>query len=82
MCLVNQESQNEKPSLPGLRPLLSKSASLIFSWFLTSNTKTPYWGLYRAVTEYKDCQKLYVEACHDFHLEEIRVKREYVHNEL
>jgi hypothetical protein len=56
MCLVNREPQDEKPSLPGLRPLLSKSASLILSWFLSSTTKTSYWDLYRSITDQRDCQ--------------------------
>ncbi|KAJ3625974.1 hypothetical protein MTP99_016506 [Tenebrio molitor] len=82
MCLVNREPQDEKPSLPGLRPLLSKSASLILSWFLSSTTKTSYWDLYRSITDQRDCQSHFVAACNDFHAEEVRVKREYVHSEL
>ncbi|EFA10266.1 hypothetical protein TcasGA2_TC012466 [Tribolium castaneum] len=82
MCLVNQESQDEKPSLPGLRPILSKSASLILSWFLSSTTKTPYLSLYMAVMDNKDCKTWYQDACNDFHHEEIKVKRELVHSEL
>lgn len=27
-------------------------------------------------------QKLYSEKCHDFHIEEVKVTTEYVHNEL
>ncbi|RZB73453.1 uncharacterized protein BDFB_004767 [Asbolus verrucosus] len=82
MCLVNQDPQDEKLSLPGLKPLLSRSASLILSWSLSSQTGTPFWTFYRLIMERGNCQEFFLDACNDFHAEEIKVTTEYVHNEL
>lgn len=56
MCLVNIEPQDEKPSIPGLRPLLSKSASVIFGWFLAGITNTSYWDMYSAISKGRECE--------------------------
>lgn len=51
MCLINQEEQNRDISLPSVKILLSKTGSLVASWFLTYHTNSSYWSLYRAITE-------------------------------
>lgn len=56
MCLINQESEDEILSLPGLRSLLSKSTSFVLSWLLSSDTKTPFWSFYTTITEEEDCR--------------------------
>jgi len=82
LCLVNEESQNELESLPGLKKLLHKGSSLLAGWFLSSRTGTPFWTLYTDITENINCKKLYSSECESFHVEELRVTTEYVHSEL
>lgn len=82
LCLVNEENINEQESLPGLKKLLYKGVSLLASWFLSSETGTPFWTLYSDITDNTSCKALYSEKCHDFHVEEIKVTTEYVHSEL
>ncbi|CAG9841054.1 unnamed protein product [Diabrotica balteata] len=82
LCLVNEESKNDAETLPGLKKLLYKGASLVGGWFLSSNTGTSFWTLYTDITNSKDCKKLYSPECDGFHVEELKVTTEYVHNEL
>ncbi|XP_072398895.1 uncharacterized protein [Diabrotica undecimpunctata] len=82
LCLVNEESKNDAETLPGLKKLLYKGASLVGGWFLSSNTGTSFWTLYTDITDSKDCKKLYSPECDGFHVEELKVTTEYVHNEL
>ncbi|XP_028127925.1 uncharacterized protein LOC114324318 isoform X2 [Diabrotica virgifera virgifera] len=82
LCLVNEESKNDAETLPGLKKLLYKGASLVGGWFLSSNTGTSFWTLYADITDSKDCKKLYSAECDGFHIEELKVTTEYVHNEL
>lgn len=82
MCLVNQDEPDDSSSLPGLKKLLSKTTSTILSWFLSTKTGTPYWTLYNIIAENTNCPALYKDSCNDFHIDELRVTTEYVHNEL
>lgn len=56
MCLVNQENPDDQISLPGLKPLLSKSSSLFASWFLSGYTGTSFWTLYSVIMDENNCQ--------------------------
>ncbi|KAG5866133.1 hypothetical protein JTB14_007143 [Gonioctena quinquepunctata] len=82
LCLVNRGNRNEGESIPGLKKLLSQMSSLLAGWFLSSETGTSYWTLYTDIVGEMDCQSLYSDKCNDFHVEEMRVTTEYVHNEL
>ncbi|KAJ8982721.1 hypothetical protein NQ317_019512 [Molorchus minor] len=82
LCLVNEESENEGENLPALKKLLYKGSSLAAAWFLADETGMSFWTYYEDVMDNHDCKVHYSEKCHDFHLEEIRVTTEYVHNEL
>ncbi|CAG9821980.1 unnamed protein product [Phaedon cochleariae] len=82
LCLVNEDNQNEVKSLPGLKNLLYKGSSLLAAWFLSEETKTAFWTYYTDIMDETNCKALYNEKCNDFHVEELRVTTEYVHNEL
>ncbi|CAG9859340.1 unnamed protein product [Phyllotreta striolata] len=83
LCLVNHESENPAgESLPGLKKGLYRASSLAAGWFLSGETGVPFWTLYVDITNKADCKKLYFEECNEFHVEELRVTTEYVHNEL
>lgn len=55
LCLINQEDQNEVVSLPGLKTALSKSSSIVVSWFLSGKTGSSFWSLYSNIMDEKDC---------------------------
>ncbi|CAH0554477.1 unnamed protein product [Brassicogethes aeneus] len=80
-CLVNEHNPNEA-SLPELKKMLYKGSSLVASWFVSGESNTPFWSLYEVVTGSNRCKDYYSEKCEDFHVEEIKVTTEYVHNEL
>ncbi|KAJ8960056.1 hypothetical protein NQ318_009497 [Aromia moschata] len=82
LCIVNEKNPNEVDSLPRLKRLLYKGSSLVAAWFLSDETGMSFWPLYRDMVDNKDCKALYNDKCHDFHVEEIKVTTEYVHNEL
>nr|XP_022902456.1 uncharacterized protein LOC111415147 [Onthophagus taurus] len=82
MCLVNKELPDDDPQLPGLKQALSKGASLLSSWFLSAKTGTSFWSFYHVILEENNCEARYLDDCHGFHVEEIKVTTEYVHNEL
>lgn len=82
ICAVNQQDPAADKGA-GLRPGVTKLASITASWFLSSNTGTPFWKLYNAATEDDNCQLKYPVDCNDYHTEDIKATTEYSsHNEL
>ncbi|XP_067007809.2 uncharacterized protein [Anabrus simplex] len=80
ICTVNQRDDSSLGT--GLKPGVTKLASLAASWFLSTNTGTPFWQLYHAATEELHCPTQYPVDCSDFHAEEIKATTEYTHSEL
>ncbi|XP_075228777.1 uncharacterized protein LOC142328711 isoform X2 [Lycorma delicatula] len=81
ICTLNQyQPGTEGPA--GLKPGITKLASLISSWFLSGHTGTPFWKLYNAAVEEHKCQVKYPVDCSQFHEEDIKATTEYMHNEL
>ncbi|XP_069695757.1 uncharacterized protein [Periplaneta americana] len=81
ICAVNQQDPAADKGA-GLRPGVTKLGSITASWFLSSNTGTPFWKLYNAATEEDSCQLKYPVDCSDYHTEDIKATTEYSHNEL
>ncbi|KAI4460572.1 hypothetical protein MML48_5g00021443 [Holotrichia oblita] len=81
-CLVNQEQPDEVQSIPGFKLTLSRFASVIASWFISDLGHTSFWSLYHVIIEENNCQARYLDECEQFHIEEVKVTTEYVHNEL
>ncbi|KAF5288644.1 hypothetical protein FQA39_LY15339 [Lamprigera yunnana] len=82
ICLINDKATDSVVHLPKIKEFLNKLSSLGASWFLSEHTGTSFWALYTNVMEPSNCKSLYHESCDDFHAEEIKVKKQYVHNEL
>lgn len=81
VCSINRKGQYPD-SKTGLKPGVTKLSSLIASWFLSSQTKTPFWKLYNAATEDHNCSTKYSANCQEFHEEDLKATTEYFHNEL
>ncbi|XP_021926119.1 uncharacterized protein LOC110832943 isoform X1 [Zootermopsis nevadensis] len=81
ICAVNQLDPSADKGA-GLRPGITKLASITASWFLSSNTSTPFWKLYSAATDDHNCQVKYPVDCSDYHTEDIKATTEYAHSEL
>lgn len=84
MCLVNSiEPNDEGASLPGLKSALSRGTSMLASWFISMSTKTEYYTLYNIITaDNHNCKSRFLDDCEGFHIEEHKVKKEYIHQEL
>ncbi|KAK4875066.1 hypothetical protein RN001_011488 [Aquatica leii] len=82
MCLVNQEIPDESANLPKIKWFLYKASSLVAGWSLSNSADTSFWTLYANVMDNKNCEDVFHKSCEDFHAEEVRVKKEYVHSEL
>nr|XP_022909185.1 uncharacterized protein LOC111420436 [Onthophagus taurus] len=84
MCLVNAEEKDD-PKLPGVKKVLSKTASLIASWFLAGKSQSSFGTLYKNIVDFNDCNEIDESRnCLHFHVEEMKVKQPYiyVHKEL
>lgn len=82
-CLANEHEDHENLSLPGLKRSLSKGATFIASWYLSSgNSNSEYMNIYMETVDGQRCKSHYTDKCEGFHLEELKVTTEYVHNEL
>lgn len=78
LCAINS---NKETSKSGLKPGITKLASLGAAWFLSGNTKISFWELYNAAVDDKSCSR-YDKNCSDFHSEDLKATTEYFHNEL
>lgn len=81
ICTINQHEPGYEGAA-GLKPGVTKLASLTASWFLSGYTGTPFWKLYNAAVEEHKCQIKYPVDCSQFHEEDVRATTEYMHNEL
>jgi len=81
LCIANQSGEEEHLSLPGVKKFLSQSASLMASWYISGYANVPTNKLNEIIMT-GDCQSAYQPECQDFHIEELKVTTEYVHNEL
>lgn len=82
ICAINQRQDGDSDtSKSGLKPGVTKLASLGAAWFLSGNTRISFWELYNAAVDDKSCSR-YDKNCSDFHSEDLKATTEYFHNEL
>nr|CAD7592942.1 unnamed protein product [Timema genevievae] len=55
VCALNRH-ESTTVHTAGLKPGVTKLASIVSSWFLSGETGTPFWKLYNAATEEHNCQ--------------------------
>ncbi|XP_065349075.1 uncharacterized protein LOC135945369 [Cloeon dipterum] len=81
LCQAAKEAR-EMPGV-GLKPGVTKVASLVATWYLADDAHTSFWQLYAAANASKDCEDVFFKGCDEFLVVDKRATvKKYVHNEL
>ncbi|KAF4528657.1 hypothetical protein B566_EDAN016604 [Ephemera danica] len=80
LCEVAREAQ-EMPGV-GLKPGVSKLASLVATWYLADDAHSSFWTLYASATASTDCQGHFSTGCDEFLHVDREATTKYIHNEL
>lgn len=83
LCEINSHQPKEMLGLGGFKSGVLKFGSYAASWFISEQTRTPFWTLFASVNNPNDCQLKYPSTvCERFHEIENQVTTEYAHTEL
>lgn len=56
MCEVNSHDPNEQLGLAGFKSGITKFGSMAASWFISTQTGTPFWTLFAVINDPYNCQ--------------------------
>nr|XP_040225195.2 uncharacterized protein LOC120950877 [Anopheles coluzzii] len=82
LCEINSHDPNEKLGLGGFKHGVTKFGSMAASWFISQETRTPFWTLFAIINDPHNCDVKHPVDCAEYHESENRVTTEYPHSEL
>jgi len=56
LCEINSHDPNEKLGLGGFKSSMTRFGSMAAAWFVSANTKTPFWSLFAVINDPYECQ--------------------------